>query len=303
MKVYDLIIVGSGAAGLGCAIFAKDMGIENILLIEKDPILGGSLTIGDYSLSKSNSFTGKVYREKIVKEFNELGIETYLNTMVLKVIGDREVICTSKERGIEAIRGKAIILANGGKDKGKSLNIVGDRCSGIFTIGMAEKILEMDNVSIGKDIIIYGNENIYKIFNKLKKKNINIKGIICDKISDEILNLSDNLYLNYKVTEIIGDGRVEKIKIEKQNEKRYIKCDTLILANEMVPDSIVGMRSGLKLNKDTNNGIEIDKNFMTSKEGIFACGNGVYIHSSLDGIISECKKTVESVRNFINRER
>lgn len=301
MKVYDLIIIGGGASGLNCAIFAKAAGIDKVLLIEKDDVLGGALIGGDYNLSERSYFTGRDYREKKLNEFNGFKIDKYLNTMVLKIDYDREIVCTSKERGIEKIKGKAIILANGGKEQSRdNMNVTGDRCSGIMTVGMAEKILGIDGVIPGKDVVLYGVDNIKKIYKKLKEKNINVKGAVCDKVSDEVLGLTKNLYLGYQLEDIIGKDRVEMIRITKNGEELLLKCDTLIIARPMVSDGVVAMRSGIELNSSTS-GAAVNEQYMTSKNGVFACGNGIYIHASMEELLEEAKKVVENVKNFINR--
>ena len=298
MKNYDLVIIGGGASGINCAIFAKLSGIDNILVVEKDDSLGGALIKGDYNLSERSNFTGEVYRERKLGEYNNLNIDTYLNTTVLKIEDENIVLMTSKDRGIEKVKARAIIIANGGKEIGlNKLEVTGDRCSGILTIGMTEKILNMGLIP-GKEVIIYGTDNLYKIFNKLKKNNINIKGIVCEKLSDQILGLSKNLYLGYKLDEVIGKGRLEKIKISKNLNSEYVDCDTLILAKPMVCDGIIALRSGLKINADTM-GVDVSDCFMTSKEGIFACGNSIRIHNSMEELLEEARKTTENVRKYL----
>ncbi|MDQ0148246.1 FAD-dependent oxidoreductase [Eubacterium multiforme] len=299
MKCYDLVIIGGGVSGINCALFAKASGIKDILLIEKDDILMGSLIGSDYNISEGGMVTGAQYREKKINEFNGACIDTYLNTMVLKIDYDREIVCTSKKGGIEKIKAEAIIMATGGKEKGRDvLNVTGDRCSGIITVGMAEKILNMDGMVPGKDVVLYGVHNINKIYNKIKNKNINVKGAVCNKVSDEVLGLTKNLYLGYELQDIIGKDRIEMIKITKNGEEMLLKCDTLIIAKPMVSDGILAMRSGLELNPDTT-GPLVDENFMTSKRGIFACGDGIYIHASVEEIVEEAKKVVENIIEFL----
>ena len=298
MKHYDLVIIGGGASGINCAIFAKLSGIDNVLVVEKEDSLGGALIKGDYNLSERSNFTGEVYRERKLGEYDNLNIDTYLKTTVLKIEDENIVLMTSKGRGIEKIKARAIIIANGGKEAGLNrLKVTGDRCSGILTIGMTEKILNMGLIP-GKEVIIYGTDNLYKIFNKLKKNNINIKGIVCEKLSDQILGLSKNLYLGYELDEVIGKGRLEKIKISKNLNSEYVDCDTLILAKPMLCDGIIAIRSGLKINGDTM-GIDVSECFMTSKEGIFACGNAIRIHNSMEELLEEARKTIENVRKYL----
>ena len=112
MREYDLIIIGGGASGLLSAINGKKDGIKNILLVEKDPVLGGALNSADYNISEKGNLTGIEYKENLLKEFNELNIDVKLNTMVLKIEDSNEILCTSSEYGVEKIKGKNIIIAN-----------------------------------------------------------------------------------------------------------------------------------------------------------------------------------------------
>ena len=115
MQTYDLIIVGGGAAGMLCAIEAKKLAMNKVLLIEKDNELGGALSLGNYNISNELKITGKYYKKYLIEEFEKFDIETKLNTMVLKIEEDNSVLCTSPANGVEKIKGKKIILANGGK--------------------------------------------------------------------------------------------------------------------------------------------------------------------------------------------
>lgn len=295
MREYDLIIIGGGAAGILCAIEGSRQGIKNILLIEKDPVLGGTLTLGDYNISKDKFIIGKEYKNQLLKKIDSLDIDIQLNTMALKIENEREVVCTSSKNGIEKIKGKNIILANGAKDTGrKSVAMVGSRCSGILTVGMAKKIFNMDNMIPGKNIFIDGNDTLYMIEKDLKNHDINVVGIIPNNDNDETFGVTNNLYKGYEIIGIEGEGRLSGVIICKDNEKITVPCDTLVFANPMLSDGLVAMRSDIKLNPSTT-GPQVDDNFMTSKEKIFACGNGVYIHKTIESIEDECKKVISNL--------
>ncbi len=216
---------------------------------------------------------------------------------------------------------KNIILANGAKDTGrKSVAMVGSRCSGILTVGMAKKIFNMDNMIPGKNIFIDGNDTLYMIEKDLKNhdmipgKNIfidgndtlymiekdlknhdiNVVGIIPNNDNDETFGVTNNLYKGYEIIGIEGEGRLSGVIICKDNEKITVPCDTLVFANPMLSDGLVAMRSDIKLNPSTT-GPQVDDNFMTSKEKIFACGNGVYIHKTIESIEDECKRLISNL--------
>ena len=295
MNEYNLIIVGGGAAGILCAIEACQKGMDKILLIEKDPILGGALNLGDYNISKNEKITGKEYKNKILKELEKCNIDIKLNTMVLKVEENNEVLCTSSQCGVEKIKGKNIILTNGAKEGSrKAVNMVGDRCSGILTTGMAKKIFNLGGVVPGKNILIEGTATLYMIEQDIKAHNINVVGIIPSEKEFNAYGLTDKIYEDYAITNIEGDGRVNKVTLTKGDEVAVIDCDTLLFARPMLSDGLVAMRSNIKLNPATT-GPEVDDNFMTSRQGIYACGNGIYIHKYIEEIENECKKLIEVI--------
>lgn len=295
MREYDLIIIGGGASGLLLAINGKKDGIKNILLVEKDPILGGALNSADYNISEKGNLTGIEYKESLLKEFNELNIDVKLNTMVLKIEDSNEILCTSSEYGVEKIKGKNIIIANGGKEKSRNaVQIPGDRTAGVLTVGMAKKIFGIKNMVPGKNIFIVGDSTLYMIQEDLKKHNIKVSGIITDKNKNEVFDLSENLYPGYEIVSIHGEGRVSSVTIKNGDEKKNIKCDTVIFAYPMISDGLVALRSGLKLNPRTN-GPAVDENLETSSKNIYACGNAIYIHKSIEEIEDECKKLIKTI--------
>lgn len=295
MREYDLIIIGGGASGLLSAINGKKDGIKNILLVEKDPILGGALNSTDYNISEKGNLTGIEYKESLLKEFNELNIDVKLNTMVLKIEDSNEILCTSSECGVEKIKGKNIIIANGGKEKSRNaVQIPGDRTAGVLTVGMAKKIFGIKNMVPGKNIFIVGDSTLYMIQEDLKKHNIKVSGIITDKNKNEVFDLSENLYSGYEIIAIHGEGRVSSVTIKNGDEKKNIKCDTVIFSYPMISDGLVALRSGLKLNPNTT-GPAVDENLETSSENIYACGNAIYIHKSIEEIEDECKKLIKTI--------
>lgn len=295
MREYDLIIIGGGASGLLSAINGKKDGIKNILLVEKDPVLGGALNSADYNISEKGNLTGIEYKESLLKEFNELNVDVKLNTMVLKIEDSNEILCTSSECGVEKIKGKNIIIANGGKEKSRNaVQIPGDRTAGVLTVGMAKKIFGIKNMIPGKNIFIVGDSTLYMIQEDLKKHNIKVSGIITDKNKNEVFDLSENLYPGYEIVSIHGEGRVSSVTIKNDDEKKNIKCDTVIFAYPMISDGLVALRSGLKLNPSTT-GPAVDENLETSSKNIHACGNAIYIHKSIEEIEDECKKLIKTI--------
>ncbi|WP_270506605.1 NAD(P)/FAD-dependent oxidoreductase [Paraclostridium sordellii] len=295
MIEYNLIIVGGGAAGILCAIDAYKKGIKDILLIEKDPVLGGALNVGNFNISNKKNITGKEYKANLLNELDNCKIDIKLNTMVLKIEENNEVLCTSPTDGIEKIKGKNIILANGAKEGSrKPVDMVGDRCSGILTVGMTKKIFSMENMIPGKEILIAGDATLYMIEKELQDKNINVVGIITNDKNINSYGLTDKIYDDYTIDAIYGEGRISSVKLVKEGKEELVRCDTLIFANPMLSDGLVAIRSDIKLNPRTT-GPEVDDKFMTSRDRIYACGNGIFIHEYIEDIEKECSELVENL--------
>lgn len=295
MIEYNLIIVGGGAAGILCAIDAYKKGIKDILLIEKDPVLGGALNVGNFNISNKKNITGKEYKANLLNELDNCKIDIKLNTMVLKIEENNEVLCTSPTDGIEKIKGKNIILANGAKEGSrKPVDMVGDRCSGILTVGMTKKIFSMENMIPGKEILIAGDATLYMIEKELQDENINVVGIITNDKNINSYGLTDKIYDDYTIDAIYGEGRISSVKLVKEGKEELVRCDTLIFANPMLSDGLVAMRSDIKLNPRTT-GPEVDDKFMTSRDRIYACGNGIFIHDYIEDIEKECSELVENL--------
>ena len=215
--------------------------------------------------------------------------------MVLKIEDSNEILCTSSECGVEKIKGKNIIIANGGKEKSRNaVQIPGDRTAGVLTVGMAKKIFGIKNMVPGKNVFIVGDSTLYMIQEDLKKHNIKVSGIITDKNKNEVFDLSENLYSGYEIISIHGEGRVSSVTIKNGEEKKDIKCDTVIFAYPMISDGLVALRSGLKLNPSTT-GPAVDEHLETSSKNIYACGNAIYIHKSIEEIEDECKKLIKTI--------
>lgn len=304
MRKYDLIIVGAGAAGMLCAIEGKKSGLTSILVIEKDTTIGGSLNSGDYIISNDNKTTGLDYLEKIKEEYESMNIETYLNTMVLHLTPEGNVMCIHPERGIEEIHGKCVILANGSKEKSRNIyQMPGDRCSGIYSLGTVKKILSVGDIALGRNVVLYGTEHLDTVKNIFAKNKVQIKGVI--QPSGEIAPANVDIigeaevYAGYDITSIRGKGRISQIIIENQKEKETLDCDTLIFANGWLSDGVVAMKSKLTLNPATT-GPKVDENYETSMPGVFACGNGICIHQNIEEIETEVEQLMKYIKLHIS---
>lgn len=148
VKYCDVAIIGGGPAGLASALAAKEQGAEKVLIIERDSSLGGILKQcihPGFGLKRFNEeLTGPEYANKFTEKVKTSDIEVLLNTMVLELHENKEIITTSSEEGITKIVPKAVVLSMGCRERTRSnIYIPGTRCAGIMTAGAAQRLINV----------------------------------------------------------------------------------------------------------------------------------------------------------------
>ena len=305
----DLIIIGAGPAGLAAACSAYENGVRDILLIERDRALGGILNQcihNGFGLQRfGEELTGPEYAGRYVEMLKSTSVEVCSDTMVLELKKDRTVCAVNGEKGYFEVRGKAVILAMGCRERTRgAISIPGKRPAGVFTAGAAQRFLNIEGFLCGKRVVILGSGDIGLI----SARRMTLEGakvLACVELMPYSSGLQRNivqcledfdipLYLSHTVTKIHGDRRVTGVTIQKVDEQKNpipgtemdFECDTLLLSVGLIPENELTKGAGIRIDPRTN-GPEVYDNLETSAEGIFACGNVVHVHDLVDYVSEE----------------
>lgn len=321
MKKVQAIIIGGGSAGLSAAVTLKKNGIEDILVLEKDEEPGGILEQCIHNGFGLQTFkeqlSGPAYAERFVRMAEEAGVKILLNTMVTKMTADRVVEYINAEEGVVQVQADAIILAVGCYERPRGgINITGTRPAGIYTAGQAQRYLNIDGYMVGKRIFILGSGDIGLIMaRRMTLEGAKVVGVaelmpysngLPRNMKQCLEDFDIPLYLSHTVSKVFGKDRLEKIEMVEVDANRnpiagseqYFDVDTLLLSVGLIPENHLAEQAGIQIDPSTK-GPFVDDRYMTSAEGIFACGNGLHVHDLVDYVTLQAARAAEGAAEYL----
>lgn len=321
---YDLVVIGGGPGGLAAAIEARNNGVENILVIERDKELGGILQQcihNGFGLHEfKEELTGPEYAERFIKKLKEKNIEYKLDTMVLEVTPEKIVHAINTVDGYMMIEAKAIVLAMGCRERTRgAISIPGERPAGVFTAGTAQRFINMEGYMVGKKVLILGSGDIGLIMaRRMTLEGAEVQAVVelmpfsgglARNIAQCLNDYNIPLYLSHTVVDIKGKERVEGVTIAKVDENRRpipsteieYECDTLLLSVGLIPENDISRKTGIVIDRRTS-GLVVNEMMETSIPGIFACGNVVHVHDLVDFVSAEARKAGKAAAKFVKDE-
>ena len=321
MEQFDIIVIGGGPAGLAAAISAKKQGAERVLILERDRELGGILNQCIHSGFGLHTFgqemTGPEYAAAFAEQITTLGIEVRLNTMVLDFSKDLVVTCTSRDSGLVQLQASAIVLAMGCRERSRgALNIPGFRCAGVYSAGTAQRLVNMEGLMPGREVVILGSGDIGLIMaRRMTMEGATVKAVAevlpySGGLKRNIVQCLDDfgipLKLSHTVVDIHGKERLEGVTLAEVDATRkpipgteeYIPCDTLLLSVGLLPENELTKAAGVDIDRVTGGAVVAD-DFSTSIPGVFACGNVLHVHDLVDFVSREAAHAGQSAAEYV----
>lgn len=318
--MYELIVIGGGPAGMAAAIKAREEGIQDILILERDHVLGGILNQCIHNGFGLHVFkeelTGPEYADRFASKVKEMGIEYKLDTMVTCIDENRNITIVNEEDGLVELQAKAIILAMGCRERPRgAINIPGSRCTGVYSAGTAQKFVNIKGKMPGRNVLIVGSGDIGLIMaRRMVFEGAKVQGVVelmpySGGLKRNIVQCLNDynipLKLSHTVTHIHGNERVTGATIAKVDEKlqpiagteEYIACDTILFSVGLLPENELSRAAGIEIGK--TGGPIVDEKMQTSKTGIFACGNVLHVHDLVDFVTEESYEAAIGATEYI----
>ena len=320
MEMHDLVIVGGGPAGMAAAVAAYDAGCTDVVILDREPVLGGILMqcihngFGLHKLGKE--LTGPEYAAVYEEKVKERNIKVYYEATVTSVTPERIVTAQCRD-GILKFQAKAVILAMGCRERSRgALNISGSRPAGVYSAGTAQKLVNCMGYHVGKRVVILGSGDIGLIMaRRMSYEGAKVEAVcevmpysggLTRNIVQCLEDFGIPLYLSTTVVQIHGTKRLEGVTIARvdanrrviEETKRYIPCDTLLLSVGLIPENELTRAAGIPIDPITS-GALVDENCQTQIPGIFACGNVLQVHDLVDYVSEEAERAGIGAASFI----
>ena len=317
-QAFDVVVIGGGPAGMAAALAAHKAGAR-VAIVEREQHLGGILRQcihPGFGLSHfKQELTGPEYAQRFIDQVHTTDIALFLNSMVLGIDSGEptedtavHTVTLMSPAGMLQLTGRAVVLAMGCRERTRSeIKIPGSRPAGVFTAGLAQRYINIENLKPGLRAVILGSGDIGLIMaRRCTLEGISVEGVYelmpyANGLRRNVKNCLDDfgipLHLSTTVTRVIGHDRVEAVEVSQVDERlapipgteRVVPCDTLLLSVGLIPENELSVAAGVELDPHTR-GAVVDQSLQTGVPGIFACGNVLHVHDLADNVTTESER-------------
>ena len=272
--MYDVLIIGSGPAGISAGLYAKRAGSNVLVLYHGESNLEKATEIDNY-YGFENGIDGKTLYETGIKQAENLGIEVKDEEVLhIENLGSEFHIKTEKSE----YSAKSVIIATGNKKLRPNIKGVLDfEGKGISYCAICDGFFYRN-----KNVVVIGNGKFALSEAETLKKITNSVIILTN--GEELEEIADFEVNTKKIKEIHGEMKVNSIEFE---DGTTLGTDGIFIALGEAGGSDFAKKMGVITQNDN---IIVNENMETNVKGLFSCGN------STGGLLQVCKAVYEGAK-------
>ncbi len=317
-EMIDVLIVGAGPSGLSAALELKRLGVENVVVAEREPEPGGMPRFCHHTgfgiRDLHRIYSGPRYADYYVQQAKHLNIDIRTATTITDWEDNTTLKYTSPQ-GLGIVEAKSVLLATGVRERPRSARLTpGSRPGGVFTTGSLQRFVYEKKMPVGKRAVIIGAELVsLSAFTTLKHAGLEVVALVTELPRHQIsfpFNIAKwglmdllgrtPLYTSTDIQEIVGRKRVQSIRLSHSETEKVISidCDTVVFTGGWIPEYEIARLGGIKINAGTL-GPQADSRFRTSQQGVFAAGNLLHGAETADTSALEGRSAAGYIKKFL----
>ncbi|PZV38824.1 NAD(P)/FAD-dependent oxidoreductase [Mesorhizobium kowhaii] len=281
----DVIVIGGGPSGVAAALELRRQGVEKVIILEREPYLGGATRHCSHSpfgmLEFGRVYFGESYGRKLEDEAAKAGVEVRTGYSVVDLEDDGTLRVTSPH-GVEEMRASRILYATGAREKPRSARLItGDRPIGVVTTGTLQSYVAFHGLMPFRKPVIVGSE-LVALSATLTCLMHGARPVAVLEPRPHALARAPLTWFPtlvgipfHRGTELVdikGRTRVEAVTIRKNGSEQTLECDGVLLTGQFTPESSLFLKSTMGIDRGSD-GPKVDQSGRTVNPIFFAAGN------------------------------
>ncbi len=283
--VADVIVIGGGPAGVAAAVEMRRRGLARVVLLDREPELGGATRHCSHSPFGMREFGrvyfGAAYGRRLAVEAARAGVEVRTGHSVVRLEDGGRIIVTSP-RGIEEMTARRLMIATGVRETPRSAQLIaGDRPIGVVTTGTLQAYVAFHGLVPFRRPVVFGSE-LVSLSAVMTCLTHGVRPVAMLESASHALAqrpfswfpklVGVPLHYGARILDIRGTARVEEVSFRRgDGTEETLPCDGVLLTGRFTPEAAL-IRQSFGIDAGSS-GPAIDQDGRSTNPSVFASGN------------------------------